>query len=169
MKKPYVLCVIGARRHVGKTTVLTKIIGEMKRRGLSVGTVKHIGDRSAFDLSAGKDTSKHLEAGSRITLAVTSSEIVIIRRDLPITLDSALSQMPKELDYIIVEGFRRSMFPKLIVVNSHSEDVQEVAGEVIALIVDEKKIIKGGRRGQTKQFSEAHLVDLIQEYFQALH
>jgi molybdopterin-guanine dinucleotide biosynthesis protein MobB len=161
--------VVGTRRHVGKTAVLTKIIEEMKGRGLSVGTIKHIGDRSVFDLSAGKDTSKHLEAGSSITLAVTSSEIISIRRDLPITLESAISQMPSELDYILVEGFRRSAFPKLIVVNSLDENVQGMAGDTIALVVDGKEIIKGDNKGQARQFSKACLVDLIEGYFQVSH
>ena len=169
MKKPNVLCIVGAKRHVGKTVVLTKIIGEMKTRGLSVGTIKHIGDRSAFDLPERKDTSKHLDAGSSITLAVTSSEIISIRRDLPITLESAISQMPSQLDFILVEGFRRSSFPKLIIVNSHDEDVQGVSGDTIALIVDGKEIIRSGNGSQTRQFSQAYLVDLIEEYFQASH
>jgi len=165
LRKPCVLCVVGNRRHVGKTTVLTKILMEMWRRGHSVGTVKHIGENSTFALTAGKDTSRHLEAGSQITLAVTSSEIIAFRRDLPLTLEAALSQMPSELDYILVEGFRQSKYPKIIVVESRSEDLRSISGSVIALVMDEKEIMKDGTKGTKKKFETTYLVDLIEEYF----
>jgi molybdopterin-guanine dinucleotide biosynthesis protein B len=164
MRKPFILCVVGPRRHVGKTAVITKIIREMKKRSLSVGTVKHIGDRSAFDLSPRKDTSRHLEAGSTITHAVTSSEIITIRRDLPITLESALSLFPKGLHYILVEGFKQSQYPKIVVVNSFSEDLQ-VKGDVIALVMGEKEIMRPGANTDPEKFDVQLLVKLIEDYF----
>jgi molybdopterin-guanine dinucleotide biosynthesis protein B len=163
------LCIVGARRHVGKTTLLIKIVGEMKKRGLAIGTVKHVGDRSSFDFYSSKDTGKHLEAGSNVTLAVTASEIITIRRDLPITLESAISLMPSQLDYILVEGFRHSVYPKIIVVSSYDEDVQDVSGDTIALVLDGKEIKTDNRKDQGEKFSEARLVDLIEGYFRGLH
>nr|MDO8134398.1 molybdopterin-guanine dinucleotide biosynthesis protein B [Candidatus Njordarchaeum guaymaensis] len=165
MKKPHVVCVVGAMRHVGKTTILTKTLKEMKRRGLQVGTIKHIGNRSNFVLPNGKDTSRHLKAGSSITLAVTSSEIIIIRKDLPATLKSALRQMPKELDYVLVEGFRESQYPKIIVAGSPSGDLPEAKGDIIAVVLDGKRILKAGARDQAEKFRDSHLVDLIESYF----
>jgi molybdopterin-guanine dinucleotide biosynthesis protein MobB len=164
MKKPFVICIVARGRHAGKTTVLTKILGEMKRRGLAVGTIKHIGGHSEFVLPT-KDTDKHIQAGSKVTTAVTSSEIVTIRRDLPNTLQSALSQMPKELDYILVEGFKQSEYPKIVVSNSESESTMKVPGDIIALILDQKQIAKGGKSDKVGPFSNESLVDAIQDYF----
>ena len=152
-------------RHVGKTTILTKILAEMKRRGLNVGTIKHIGNRSTFELPNGKDTSKHLRAGSSITLAVTSSEIITIRKDLPATLESALRQMPKGLDYVLVEGFRESEYPKIVVASSSAAELSEVKGDTIAVILDEKTMIKNGTGDKGERFKGTVLVDLIERYF----
>nr|MDO8098353.1 molybdopterin-guanine dinucleotide biosynthesis protein B [Candidatus Njordarchaeota archaeon] len=159
------MCVVGAKRHVGKTAILTRTLREMKRRGLRVGTVKHIGNSSTFDLPNGKDTSRHLIAGSSITLAVTSSEIITIRKDLPATLESALRQMPKELDYVLVEGFRESQYPKIIVTSSSSGNPPGVKGDVIAVVQEGKRILNAGVRDQTEKFNDSRLVDLIERYF----
>jgi molybdopterin-guanine dinucleotide biosynthesis protein B len=166
MKKPFVVCIVAKGRHAGKTTVLTKILGVMKRRGLSVGTIKHIGGHSDFAFPQ-KDTDRHIQAGSKIAMAVTSSEIIVIRRDLPSTLEAALSQMPKELDYVLVEGFKQSKYPKIIVLNSESESPMEVPGDVIALILDQKQIAKAGKGGMVKELSDESLVDIIQDYFKS--
>ena len=165
MKKPHIVCIVGAMRHVGKTTILTEILKDMKRRRLLVGTIKHIGDRSTFDLANGKDTDRHLEAGSSITLAVTSSEIIVIRKDLPATLESALRQMPKELDYVLVEGFRDSQYPKIIVGTSNSQGLPKVRGDIIAIIQDGSMISRAGAQNQAEKFTASQLVDLIEKYF----
>jgi len=165
MKKPYVVCIVGVMRHVGKTTILTKTLKEMKRRGLQVGTIKHISNHSTFDFPNGKDTSRHLKAGSSITLAVTSSEIITVRKDLPATLESALRQMPKGLDYVLVEGFRESQYPKIVVASSSSGDLPEVKGDIIAVVLDGKRILKAGARDQAEEFKDSHLTDLIERYF----
>jgi molybdopterin-guanine dinucleotide biosynthesis protein MobB len=152
-------------RRVGKTTVLTRILKEMRRRGLRVGTVKHISGRSTFNLADGKDTSRHLEAGSLVTIAVTSSEIVAVRRDIPATLESALQQMPIELDYVLVEGFRESEYPKIVVEGSDSESPLKVKGETIAVIQNGKRMLEAGEKDQVKELTEDGLVDLIDAYF----
>ena len=163
MIKPHIICVVGSGRHVGKTTVLIKILEEMKRRGLAVGTIKHIGGHSGFDYSD-KDTAKHIQAGSAVTMAVTSSSIITIRTDLPNTLEAALSQMPKGLDYILVEGFRNSTYPKIIVSNSESKTMMEVPGDTIAVVL-KQKIAKGGKDTELSGFSSKSLVNMIQDYF----
>jgi molybdopterin-guanine dinucleotide biosynthesis protein MobB len=165
MKRPHVVCIVGAMRHVGKTTILTKTLMEMKRRGLRVGTVKHIGDRSTFNLVDGKDTSRHLEAGSLVTLAVTSSEIIVVRKDIPATLESALQQMPRGLDYVLVEGFRESEYPKIVITGSDSKGPPEVRGETIAVVLDGKSILRAREKDQVEEFTESRLVDLIDAYF----
>ena len=165
MNEPHVVCVVGAMRHVGKTTILTKILMEMKRRGLTVGTIKHIGSRSKFDLPDGKDTGKHLKAGSSVTLAVTSSEIITIRKDLPATLESALRQMPKELDYILVEGFRESKYPKIVAASSKAEDLPETRGDIIAVVLDGKRMLRNVTGDGAERFKVSVLVDLIEQHF----
>jgi molybdopterin-guanine dinucleotide biosynthesis protein MobB len=165
VNEAHVVCVVGAMRHVGKTTILTKIIIEMKRRGLTVGTIKHIGSRSKFDLPDGKDTGKHLDAGSSITLAVTSSEIITIRKDLPATLESAVGQMPKELDYILVEGFRESKYPKIVAASSKARGLPEAKGDIIAVVLDGRRMLRSGTRDTAERFKVSVLVDLIEQHF----
>ncbi len=164
MTNAHVICIVGSGRHVGKTTVLIEILEEMKRRGLAVGTVKHIGGHSEFDFS-NKDTAKHIQAGSIATIAVTSSATIAIRKDLPNTLEAALEQMPKELDYILVEGFKQSEYPKIVVTRSSSEILVGVPGDTIAVVLNKGQITRRGNAKDVQRYNGGSLVDAIQSYF----
>ncbi len=94
------------RQNSGKTTLLEKVIAELTRQGLAIGTLKHHGHPN-FEIDIpGKDSYRHRAAGSKAT-AILSSKRLAFTCDLPheISCPEALELMPN-YDLVLVEGFR---------------------------------------------------------------
>jgi molybdopterin-guanine dinucleotide biosynthesis protein B len=98
----------------GKTTVLTRLIPELGRRGVSVSTIKHA--HHAFDLDTpGKDSYAHREAGAREVL-ISSARRWALMRELRVEPEALLSELLGRLspvDLVIVEGFKREPHVKI--------------------------------------------------------
>jgi len=97
---------------VGKTTYLEKLIFELTRRGLNVGTIKH--DVHGFEMDKpGKDTWRHKKAGARATLISSPFQIGMVRDvDHDHNLEE-LTPLFSGMDIILAEGFKMSSVPKL--------------------------------------------------------
>ena len=98
----------------GKTTLITKVIPVLKRRGLKVATVKHA--HHEFDLDRpGKDSWLHREAGAS-EVAVVSSRRWALIHELNGEPEPPLADILAKLspvDLVIIEGFKRLAHPKL--------------------------------------------------------
>ena len=116
----FAVCVVGPKRNVGKTTVVEGLVKNLTERGLRIGTVKHI--HGTFDTPE-KDTWKHVKAGASATGVITDSELITIWNSsgLPIIPETVLDKLPKNLDYVIIEGFRHSNLPKIVVADVAEE------------------------------------------------
>jgi len=128
----YVVCVVGPKRNVGKTTVVEGLVKNLTERGLRIGTVKHI--HGTFDTPE-KDTWKHITAGASATGVITDSELITIWNSsgLPIIPETVLEKLPRNLDYVIIEGFRHSAHPKIIVADV-AEDLEDINLENLVAI-----------------------------------
>lgn len=94
----------------GKTTTIEKLIGELKNRGFSVGTVKEIhNDQFKLDIE-GKNTYRHRKAGSEIVTARASQETDIMYRGHK-NIYEVLSHY--DTDYVILEGARDIVAPEI--------------------------------------------------------
>ncbi|MEA3275100.1 MAG: molybdopterin-guanine dinucleotide biosynthesis protein MobB [Pseudomonadota bacterium] len=105
-----------ARSGTGKTTLLKKLIPALRSNGLRIGLVKHA--HHNFDVDTpGKDSYELRKAGSTQVLVASSVRWVLIdERDQPEepTLQDLLDRMvQRELDLILVEGFKHEAFPKI--------------------------------------------------------
>jgi len=101
---------VAGTKNTGKTTLVTLIVHELVKRGYQVGTIKHT--HHDFDLE-GKDTWKHREAGAE--LVVGSGESTFFQINQRFELEKIIKTISsiKELDYIIVEGFKFINYPKI--------------------------------------------------------
>jgi len=63
---PPIVSIVGKSKS-GKTTLIEKLIGELKSRGYRVATVKHTPQNLTFE-EPGKDRWRHTQAGSESTL-----------------------------------------------------------------------------------------------------
>jgi molybdopterin-guanine dinucleotide biosynthesis protein B len=122
----------------GKTTLLEKLIPELKRRGYRVATVKH--DAHSFEIDQpGKDTWRHRQAGADVVVISSKDKMAIIRRvDDELSL-LQIADMITGVDIILTEGFKRGPAPKIEVSRREkSTELLCTAGELVAIATDQQ-------------------------------
>ena len=93
---------------------IVKLIPELNRRGLSVSTIKHA--HHNFDLDQpGKDSYEHRAAGAEEVLVASANRVALMRelRGAPEPSLPELLLLLKDVDLVLVEGFKRDPLPKI--------------------------------------------------------
>ena len=107
---PPVLSIVG-KSESGKTTLIEKLIPELKRRGYRVGTVKHA--HHGFDMDRkGKDSYRHRRAGADSVMIASPGQIAMIK-NVPGERLEALVPFFNDVDLLIAEGFKKDHAPKI--------------------------------------------------------
>ena len=132
-----VINIVGDKSNVGKTFVMEGIIKELKRRGLSVATIKH--DIHGFDIDQkGKDTYKHREAGSETVIISSPNRFALIKEvkeEIPL---EKIINLAKDKDVILVEGYKKSTLRKIEVYRKgFSDRIISPKEKLIAIASDE--------------------------------
>ncbi|MDD3653949.1 MAG: molybdopterin-guanine dinucleotide biosynthesis protein B [Desulfotomaculaceae bacterium] len=96
----------------GKTTLLEKLITELKRRGYRVGVIKHTHHHVELD-QPGKDTWRHARAGAEVVVLATPSGVSLARSYESDPGPEAVISMMDGVDLIIIEGYKRGKWPKI--------------------------------------------------------
>ena len=122
----------------GKTTFIEKLIGELKKRGYRVGTVKHHHKAVELDIP-GKDTYRHAQAGADAVIIAGSEKIGLVKKtDHPCSL-AELIPLLEDMDIIITEGFKQENTPKIEIFRQGvSEGAACRPEQVIAVVSDVK-------------------------------
>jgi molybdopterin-guanine dinucleotide biosynthesis protein MobB len=97
----------------GKTTLLEKVIAELKNRGYKVAIIKHSHHKDDLDTAA-KDTWRFTQAGTELSAINSLDHLAIYRR-----MDSFFD--PQDIsnfvlwdyDILLTEGFKGSNYPKI--------------------------------------------------------
>lgn len=141
-----IISIVG-RSKSGKTTLLEKLIIELKSRGYRVGTMKHTPLGMAWS-DDDKDSWRHIKAGSESTILCAPDKLVLVKPvSEPQTLEEIARLFAEDCDIILTEGFKQGDAPK-IEVHRHSvgtplKDVKKL----FAIATDEKLSTK------TRQFA----------------
>ncbi|MCS7365457.1 MAG: molybdopterin-guanine dinucleotide biosynthesis protein B [archaeon GB-1867-035] len=106
-------CIVGARRGIGKTKLIEKIIEKLRERNVKVYTVKKSSKR--IDI-AEKDTSRHLNAGASLTLAVSPQDAALFLRETDI--NKLIKEYIPKNGITLIEGFKESKYPKIIIIET---------------------------------------------------
>ncbi len=116
MKPPIVSIV--SKKNSGKTTLITKLIPELKRREYRVGTVKH--DTHGFDIDhEGKDTWRHKKSGAQTVVISSPWKISVIKDvDEEMQLLQIVQQYFTDMDIVLTEGYIRAAQPQVEVFRS---------------------------------------------------
>ncbi|MDO9390718.1 MAG: molybdopterin-guanine dinucleotide biosynthesis protein B [bacterium] len=97
----------------GKTTLIEQIVRILSRKGYRVGVLKHTHGAIKAD-KRGTDTDKFRLAGAGIS-SITDDKLLVRFEDAkkltPKIIASALS---RELDLLIIEGYKKESFPKAL-------------------------------------------------------
>lgn len=130
------LVVLAGTSGTGKTTFLEKLIKELKRRNLKVGTIKHHDHDFEID-KPGKDTWRHARAGADAVALSSPAKVALVRKVADeLTLDQ-VAELLGPVDIIIVEGYKRSDKPKIeIHRQAHSKELLCAPEELFALVSD---------------------------------
>ena len=157
------ISVVG-KSDTGKTTLLEKLVAELKRRGYRVATVKH--DTHGFDIDRpGKDSWRHAQAGSDVVVISGPNRLALIeKREQEMTLDEIADRV-MNVDIILTEGYKRGDKPKIEV--SRREKGSELLcteDELVAIAADQPFDMNVPQFGLD---DEAGIVDLIEERFLA--
>jgi molybdopterin-guanine dinucleotide biosynthesis adapter protein len=134
---PPIVCIVG-RPKSGKTTLITKLIPELKRRGYKVATIKHVSHEFKLD-TPGKDSWQHSQAGSECAILSSPHQVAIFQNvDHDLSPDELAQLIPGDFDIILAEGFKRS---KELKIEVHRRKVGELVcspKELMAVATDER-------------------------------
>ncbi len=149
------LVTISGFKKSGKTTVVENVVRELKERGYRVGTIKHVPNED-FSLDKSKtDTWRHANAGSDRVVALGPSELMVLDKK-EADLESVLFKM-NELDFVVLEGFKKLENVARIIVVRNESDILELKDEFTIGVV-------GDISESDFSFEDsAGLVDLIEE------
>jgi molybdopterin-guanine dinucleotide biosynthesis protein B len=138
MRTP-VLAIVGWKNS-GKTTLATKLVAELTRRGFRVASVKHAHHDADVD-HEGTDTFRLRAAGAREVALVTARRWAIIHElgdDPEPTLAETLARL-SPADIVIVEGYKREPIPKIEVRRREAKQTDPMAPDdpnVVAIAAD---------------------------------
>ena len=121
----------------GKTTLLEKLVAELRRRDYRVATVKHH-VHADFEIDyPGKDSWRHFQAGAEVTIISSPVKLAMVRRqnhDAPL---SELAALVADADILLTEGYRWDTAPKIEIVRAaRSQTPICEPEELIALVTD---------------------------------
>jgi molybdopterin-guanine dinucleotide biosynthesis protein B len=129
-----------SKKNCGKTTLLEKLIPELKRRGYRVGTLKH--DIHGFEIDhEGKDTFRHKAAGAD-TVAISCPWRVSVIKDVAEELspEQIVKQYFEDVDIVLTEGYKHAGLPQIEVFRreAHPQPIHSKGqpGTLVALVSD---------------------------------
>ena len=158
---PAIVSVVGISKS-GKTTLIEKLVRELRSRGYRVATVKHAPEGMTLD-QPDRDSWRHLQAGSEATVISSRDRLALIR---PVTAEATLDDIARllgeEYDIILTEGFKQGDAPKIEVHRKEAGPPLTDIKKLIAIATDEPLDAKA------RQFSlddARALADLLEEGF----
>jgi molybdopterin-guanine dinucleotide biosynthesis protein B len=135
-KTASVVCIVG-KSGSGKTTLMEKLIPELNRMGLKVGSIKH--DVHGFEMDQpGKDSWRHKQAGSKTSIISSPQQIgMVMDVDHDHSLDELTLFFPG-VDIILAEGYKRKDKPKVEIFRRevHAQPLCRNDETLIALMTD---------------------------------
>ncbi|MHB8124727.1 MAG: molybdopterin-guanine dinucleotide biosynthesis protein B [Desulfitobacteriaceae bacterium] len=130
-----VISVVG-KSNVGKTTLLEKLLRELKLRNYKIAIVKH--DVHGFNIDIpGKDSWRHTQAGADVVVISSPQKVAMITQ---VKEELDLNQVCARIsgvDLIITEGYKRANKPKIEVFRKGvSDELLCSQEELIAIATD---------------------------------
>jgi molybdopterin-guanine dinucleotide biosynthesis protein B len=146
----------------GKTTTVEAIIGELVKRGFSVGTIKDIHFQDFAMDQQGTDTWRHKEAGAEMVTARGLRETdILFNARLPL---GKLLEFYDQ-DFVVLEGANNFLGPGIISACQEHEIEYRMRDNIFALVgkISEKLSEYKGLPVLDGRKDAVKLVDLIEE------
>ncbi|KXK32951.1 MAG: molybdopterin-guanine dinucleotide biosynthesis protein [Candidatus Brocadia sinica] len=109
---------IAGKSNSGKTTLMVKLVRELKSRHFKVATIKH--SHHSFEIDKeGKDSWLHTRAGADAVVVASQKMTGIIRMTSEeIPLPEIVNTYLHDMDIILAEGYKTQAIPKIEVLRS---------------------------------------------------
>ncbi len=105
----------------GKTTLLEKVVRELKLKGYRVGVIKH--SPHGFDMDRrGKDTWRLAQAGSDVVAISSPNKVAFIERvDTELALTQIEAIFEGRVDIVLAEGYKNGNVAKIRVLSTEHD------------------------------------------------
>ncbi|WP_249043403.1 molybdopterin-guanine dinucleotide biosynthesis protein B [Paenibacillus faecis] len=138
---------VAGYKNSGKTTLISRLLPLLREKGIRAAVIKH--DVHGFEGDMpGTDTHAFRTSGAEAT-AITSPwrTAVVEERETPLT---ALIERFHHYDLIVIEGFKREPYPKLLLVRDIEEDLGllDSLTQVIGVVFRPAESRSGGLAGE---------------------
>jgi molybdopterin-guanine dinucleotide biosynthesis protein B len=155
-----VVAIVG-RSGSGKTTLIEKLIPALKRRGLSVSTIKHTHHHQIELDPPGKDSHRHRAAGAaEVIVCSDSGWAQISSSHEPASLQALLKRL-RPVDVVIVEGFKQLEWLRRVEVFRGVGDPLALEDSGIAAVAAPPTVSIQGFQGTTLPLDD---VDAVAEF-----
>jgi molybdopterin-guanine dinucleotide biosynthesis protein B/molybdopterin-guanine dinucleotide biosynthesis protein len=157
-----------AKSGTGKTTLLEKVIAELKSRGHRVGVIKH--DAHRFDIDhPGKDSHRLTAAGADTMLISSPEKLALVRKHAESPpIETLIATYFADVDVVLTEGFKKSGLPKIEVHRAERSPTLLCRGEehdpaLLAVASDEPldldvPVLDLNNPAQVADFVEKHII-----------
>ena len=135
--QPALVAIVG-KSDSGKTTLIEKVVPELVRLGLRVGTVKH--DAHSFEIDhPGKDSWRHGQAGAHAYAIASPERLAFITKlDGEMPLADIARRFFAGFDLVVAEGYKRTAPHRVELFRVGAGHAEPLCGpgEAIALVTD---------------------------------
>ena len=130
-----VISIVGKSRS-GKTTLIEKLIVELKKRGYKIGIIKHAGHGFEMD-KPGKDSWRHQKAGADAVMVADSEKWAMVKKTETDRIDGLMPYF-EDMDLVLTEGYKRESKPKIEIFRSVAHEKPLCIGnaDLIAFVSD---------------------------------
>ena len=137
MSQPPIVSFVG-NSGAGKTSLLEKVVRELKTRGYRVAVIKHAHHDFEID-HEGKDSWRFAQAGSDCVVISSPARVAMVQqRPAEPPLDELVRLVADRVDIVLTEGFHGSGKPQVLVARAAlGPDPELEQGEHLAVVSDQ--------------------------------
>lgn len=137
LSAPFPVLGVAAWSGTGKTTLLEKLLPQLRAIGLKVAVIKHAHHSFEID-QPGKDSYKLRNAGAAPVLVASRQRFALMQEtpglDEPDLAQLIAMMVPHHPDLVIVEGFKAWPIPKLVLYREGIGDAAILTGPWVAAV-----------------------------------
>ncbi len=119
----------------GKTSLIEKLVRELKSRGIRVAVVKHDGHEFEVDRQ-GKDSWRFTQAGADVTVVASDTHAAFLENH-SMSAQDILVRI-QGVDLILVEGYKKECWPKILLRREGCPMPEVPKEQMLAVVCDQE-------------------------------
>ena len=131
---------IAAPSGSGKTTLIEGLLRVFNERGLMIGVIKHDAHRLKLD-TPGKDSWRYRQAGAWCSVVADDSQVGVFSSvDKAPTVYDLATEYLRNVDLVLVEGFRCANLPTIMVIRDRVVDAEWRPPDTVIAFATDKSL-----------------------------